>query len=337
MPSMTKRDRLLAAIAGQTVDRPPVALWRHFPGDDQRAEELAAAQIAFQRHYDFDLIKVSPASSFCVEDWGVKDRYVGSLEGTREYYHYPVASPEGWRRLPVLDPAQGALARQLRCLEIIGQELGQEPDKVPFIQTVFSPLAQAKNLAGQERMLALMRQDPDAFKAGLETITKTTIAFLESAKRTHMAGIFYAVQHARYTLLSEAEYRQFGEPLDRRILEHLDGTWFNMLHIHGQDVMFDLLADYPVHAINWHDQETPPSLKAALDRTDKLLVGGLGRIETMMRGTPEDVRAKVADAIAQTQGKRFMLGVGCVTMIVTPWGNIAAARRAVEDYRPDSS
>jgi len=215
----------------------------------------------------------------------------------------------------------------------MGQELSQEPDEAPFIQTIFSPLAQAKNLAGPERMLTLMRQDAAAFKAGLETITQTTIAFLQAAKRSRMAGIFYAVQHARYSLLSEAEYREFGEPYDRRILEHLDGTWFNMLHIHGQDVMFDLLADYPVQALNWHDQETPPSLQEAQARSDKVLVGGLGRIETMMCGTPDDVRASVAEAMAQTGGRRFIVGVGCVTMIVTPWGNIAAARQAVEDYR----
>ncbi len=333
MPSMTKRDRLLATIADQAVDRPAIALWRHFPGDDQRAEDLAAAQIAFQRLYDLDLIKVSPASSFCVQDWGAQDRYLGNLEGTREYYRHPVAWPEDWRRLSVLDPAQGALGRQLRCLEIIGEELRHDADEAPLIQTIFSPLTQAKNLAGAERMLVLMHQDADAFKAGLETITRTTIAFVEAAKRTRLAGIFYAVQHARYGLMSEAEYREFGEPYDRRILEHLDGTWFNMLHIHGQDIMFDLLADYPVQAINWHDQETPPSLREAMDRTSKVLVGGLGRIETMMRGTPDDVHAKVADAVAQTRGKRFILGVGCVTMIVTPWGNIAAARQAVEDRR----
>jgi uroporphyrinogen decarboxylase len=333
MPSMTKRDRLLATLAGQAVDRPAIALWRHFPGDDQRAEDLAAAQIVFQRRFDFDLMKVSPASSFCVEEWGVRDRYLGSLEGTREYYHYPVTSPEDWRKLPVLDPEQGALARQFRCLEIIGEALRRDADEVPFIQTIFSPLAQAKNLAGPDRVLLLMRRDPDAFKAGLETITQTTIAFLEAAKRTGVAGIFYAVQHARYALMSEAEYREFGLPYDRQILEHLGGTWFNMLHIHGQDVMFNLLADYPVQAINWHDQETSPSLKEAVERTDKVLVGGLGRIETMMRGSPDDVRAKVADAVAQTEGRRFILGVGCVTMIVTPWSNIAAARQAVENYR----
>jgi uroporphyrinogen decarboxylase len=333
MVSMTKRDRLEATLAGQTVDRPAVALWRHFPGDDRRAKELAAAQFAFQRLYDFDLMKVSPTSSFGVEDWGVQDRYLGNVEGTYEQFEYPVTSPQDWRELPMLDPSRGALSRQLRCLEIIGEGLRNDPDPAPFIQTVFSPLAQAKKLAGIDRMLTLMRQEPQAFKAGLETITRTTMAFVESAKRTRVAGIYYAVQYANHTTMSEAEYREFGEPYDRRILEGLEGTWFNMLHIHGQDIMFDLLADYPVQAINWHDQETPPSLKEAIVRTDKTLVGGLDSMDTMMRGTPEDVRAKVATALAQTGGKRFILGVGCVTMVATPWGNIAAARQAVEEYR----
>jgi uroporphyrinogen decarboxylase len=102
-----------------------------------------------------------------------------------------------------------------------------------------------------------------------------------------------------------------------------------MLHIHGQDVMFDLLADYPVQAINWHDRETPPSLAEAMERTDKLLVGGLDQ-ETVMTGTPDDVLAKAADAMTQTGGRRFMLGVGCVTMVASPWGNVAAARKSVE-------
>ena len=69
----SKRDRLKAAIAGQKADRPPVALWRHFPVDDQDPALLAAATAAFQQTYDFDLVKVTPASSFCLRDWGAQD------------------------------------------------------------------------------------------------------------------------------------------------------------------------------------------------------------------------------------------------------------------------
>jgi hypothetical protein len=86
---MNKRERLAAAIAGQSVDRVPVALWRHFPGDDQAPAALAAATVAFQRRWDFDFVKVTPASSFQIKDWGAQDAWQGNIEGTRQYASTP--------------------------------------------------------------------------------------------------------------------------------------------------------------------------------------------------------------------------------------------------------
>ena len=42
---MEKRERLEKTIAGEQTDRVPVALWRHWPGDDQRAADPEKAQI----------------------------------------------------------------------------------------------------------------------------------------------------------------------------------------------------------------------------------------------------------------------------------------------------
>jgi len=323
---MTKTERLQAAIRGEAVDRPPVALWRHFPGDDQRPEDLAAETVAFQRRYDFDFVKVTPASSYCLHDWGVEDVWVGNMEGTREYTVYPIRSPEDWRTLRLLDPTQGALGAQLEVLRLIARDLGE----TPFIQTIFSPLAQAKNLVGEDNLLVHLRRWPDALHAGLETITATTIRFVEAARERGIAGIFYAVQHAQYGMLSEEEYIAFGRPYDLRILESAQGLWLNVLHLHGNDVMFDLLADYPVQVINWHDRETWPSLVEAQQRFGGAVCGGLQQWEVMVRGTSEAVRAQAAEAIAQTGGRRFILGTGCVTPIVAPASNIRAARQAVE-------
>jgi len=256
----------------------------------------------------------------------VRTRWVGNQEGTREYVHHPVSTPEDWARLPVLDPRQGALGEQLRCLALVRE--GAED--TPFLPTVFSPLAQAKNLVGGERLLVHLRQHPAALKAGLETITATTVRFVRAARRAGIAGIFYAIQHANYSLLSEAEYREFGRPYDLRILEAAaEGTWFNLLHLHGGDAMFDVVADYPVQAINWHDRETPPSLAQALGRTRATLCGGIDRTEVMLRGSPDEVRAQVADAIQQTGGRRLIIATGCVILITSPTANIWAAREAV--------
>jgi uroporphyrinogen decarboxylase len=325
----SRRERLEAILRGEPADRTPVALWRHFPGDDQSAEGLARSQIDFQRSYDFDFMKVTPSSSFCVDDWGVKTRYEGNTEGTRVYHNRRIMHPRDWYELPALDPLEGVLGQQIQCLNLIRQELGGE---TPFIQTIFNPLSQARYLAGDARLLAHLRTHPGAVRAGLETIATTTARFVEAVCQTGVAGIFLAVQHASYRLLTREEYERFGAPFDRLVLDALTaGAWFNVLHLHGLDVMFDLLADYPVQALNWHDRETSPTLAEGLTLTPRVLIGGLRQWETIVQGSPADVQAEVEDAIRQTGGRRLIVGTGCVTPIVAPLGNLRAARDAVDN------
>jgi uroporphyrinogen decarboxylase len=260
---MNHLERLQACIGGGPIDRPPVALWRHFPVDDQTPQSLAAAVLAFQRTYDFDLVKLTPASSFCLKDWGVQDEWRGSTEGTREYTQPVIVRPEDWERLPVLDPFKGHLGEQLTCLRLLIEELGPQ---VPVLQTVFNPLAQAKNLAGKNRLLVHLRSHPDLVHAGLKIIAETTRRFIEEASKTGIAGLFYAAQHAQLGLLSIDEYQSFGTFYDLQLLEASQDLWLNMLHLHGEEIMFDQLSNYPVAVINWHDRDTYPSLKEARER-----------------------------------------------------------------------
>jgi uroporphyrinogen decarboxylase len=326
---LTHRERLETCLAGAKVDRPPVALWRHFPVDDQVPENLAAATIDFQNTYDFDLVKVTPASSFAVKDWGAGDEWRGAVEGTRQYTRSVIQTAEDWERLPVLDPDRGALAAQLECLRLIVRELGAN---TPIIQTIFSPLAQAKNLAGGAQLLVHLRQYPDAVKAGLARIAESTRRFVEATRATGVDGVFYAVQHAQFGLLSLDEFLTFGRPFDLQVLETAQDFWLNMLHIHGQDVMFEALSSYPVPVINWHDRETAPSLAQAKARYPGVVCGGLRRWETVVLGTPEQVRAEARDAIQATNGERFILGTGCVVFTNAPRANLMAARRSVDEF-----
>ncbi|MGE5224796.1 MAG: uroporphyrinogen decarboxylase family protein, partial [Omnitrophica WOR_2 bacterium] len=304
---MSHIERLQACLGAGSLDRPPVALWRHFPVDDQSPEGLAAAALFFQRTYDFDLVKVTPSSSFCLKDWGVEDEWRGDPEGTRNYTRAAIRQPEDWEHLPVVDPSRGFLARQLASLRILVNELGPE---VPAIQTIFSPLAQAKNLVGSGNLGVHLRRYPDALHAGLKTITESTRLFIEAARKTGIAGIFFAVQHAQFSLFSADEYKAFGRNYDLQVLEAAQGLWLNMLHLHGEDVMFSQVADYPVSVMNWHDRDTAPSLSEALARFPGAVCGGLSRIRTMVLGTPEQVTAEARSAIEATKGQRFILGTG---------------------------
>ncbi len=323
----THRERMEACLSGQKLDRPPVALWRHFPVDDQSPQNLASATLQWQNTYDWDLVKVTPASSFALKDWGVDDQWEGNGEGTRSYTKRAVFSIDDWSKLTVLDADSPHLAAQLNCLSIIRSELGTE---VPILQTVFSPLSQAKNLAGGETLLAHMRMRPELVGRGLEIIAESTRRFIRAARAHGLVdGIFYAVQHAQTSLLSKDEFIEFGRAYDLLTLESARPLWLNMLHIHGENIYFNSLADYPVQIINWHDRDTPPSLSEALSRTRALLCGGLRR-ETIVYGSAADVQTEIINATQQTQGQRLVLGTGCVVPVIAPHGNLMAARTGVE-------
>lgn len=324
---MNHRERIAATIANEEVDRPAVALWRHFPVDDQEPSSLAKAVIDLQRAYDFDLVKITPASSFCIKDWGAQDEWHGAVEGTREYTHRVIQNPNDWEKITPLNPQKGYLSAQLECMRIIVEELGAD---VPVIQTVFSPLSQAKNLVGKDNLSVHVRKYPGELKAGLKTIAESIQRFLEAGVQTGVDGIFYAVQHAQYGLLSEKEYDEFGTAFDQQALEPVQQYKTNMLHLHGREVMFDRFIEYPFGIINWHDRESPPSLTEARQKFSGALCGGLRRQETMVLGTPEQVKAEARDAIQQTGGRGLILGTGCVMPTIVPRGNIIAARQSVE-------
>ncbi len=320
------KERIENCISGVENDRPPVALWRHFPVDDQDPRRLAKATLNYQGNFDFDLVKVTPASSFCLKDWGVEDEWQGYFEGTRKYTKRVIQHPEDWEKLKPLDPRRGALGAQLACLEVIKQAL--EPD-TPVIQTIFSPLAQAKNLVGGAELFFHLRCFPDALHAGLRVISESIARFIAEVEKIGVSGIFYAVQHAQYGLLSEAEYRSFGQRYDLEILNPERNFWLNMLHLHGEDVMFDLFQDYPLQVINWHDRDTAPSLAEGQARFPGVVCGGL-RVNTMVLGTPDAILAEARQAREATAGKRFILGTGCVTPITAPYGNLMTARHSLD-------
>jgi uroporphyrinogen decarboxylase len=325
--SMTRRERLAAAVAGAAVDRVPVALWRHFPVDDVSAEELAVTAAAFQHQYDWDFIKLTPSSHYSVADWGTTAFYRGHPHGTSEYITYAVKTPEDWGRLQPLDVQAGILGDQLTCVRRLRELVG---DEVPIIETIFSPLDQVRHLVGRGNELVHLRRYPQAVRAAIEVIMETTLAFVRAVIAAGADGIFYATQYAQADQMSQTEYEEVCRPLDLRVLEAAQGGTFSLLHVHGVHTYFDVFVDYPVQAINWHDRETGPTLAEGAQRFPGLVVGGVSQKE-IVEGKPEQIRAIARQAIAETGGRRMALSTGCVLPTVAPWGNIRALRGVVDE------
>ncbi len=322
---MTKRERIEAAVHGRPVDRVPISFWRHFPEAEMRAETLAEALAAFQRRHDLDLVKMMPNAAYATEDWGCEIEYTANPMGVRKVVKRVVHERGDWGRIRPVDPRSGAFGREVRCVEVLRKAVGD----VPIVQTVFSPLSVAYKLGG-ERVLEDIRRPPAALHLALQAVAETLRGFVKACLQAGADGIFFATQLASEKFCSAGKYREFGRPYDLQVLEAAEASAFSVLHLHGADIFFDLVADYPVHAVNWHDRRVLPTMTEARERYSRCFVGGLDEAETLPRGPASRVREEVRDAIAQMRGRGLIVGPGCVYPVATPESHLEAARQAVD-------
>jgi uroporphyrinogen decarboxylase len=325
---MEKRQRLETILAGERADRVPVALWRHWPGDDQRAADLAQATIAFQQTYDWDFVRVTPFSAYSVADYGVQTGWQGHPSGDRTILKQPISRSLEWTELRTLDPMRGESGKYLHTVELVCEAL---PD-VPVLATIYSPLTQTAMTGGEAQMFRHLRTQPDRVRTGLNTFTESTLRLVDALKRTPVAGICYVAGHASFETMPEDEYKQMGMAYDRKILDLLPSRWWlNILQLQGAAPMFDLMASYPVQVIHWN--ATEPDLEKARAIFPGVLCGGLDREQHIHYGTPTMVRDIARGLIDRMDERRFILSADQTIPVSTPLANLRAARGAVESMR----
>lgn len=308
---MTKIERIKAALRGEATDRLPYGFWTHMPDIDHDPQQLAEVTAAFAQRLDLDFVKSMPNGFYCVEDWGCEIDFSEIAHGgAGKVVRHVVNDPADWRKLAVLNPAQGAMGRELRHLAELVRRVGTG---VPVLATVFSPLTIANKVSNGAHRTHLAN-DADALMAGLEIITQVTCEFTRAAIACGCAGVFFATQDATHQAFDEATYRRVAEPFDHRVLHAARnaGGWFNVIHMHGDDVLFDVLKQYPVDALNWHIGETLPAI------SDYRLSGGtLPIVGGLQRGyiTSGDLAAVFRDidlTVTQAQKRGIILAPACV-------------------------
>lgn len=327
---MRKRERLEHVISGDKPDRIPVALWRHWPGDDQRYADLARSIIDFQHDYNWDFIRVMPSTNFQVVDYGVQDEWHGNLSGTREISKSIVRRSLEWTELRSLSPDRGMLGQQVECTRLVCSAM--EAEGTPVIQTIYSPFAQATRIGGRELTLRNMRTHPDRLRTGLNILTESTLRFLEALWRIpNVAGVFFVTENANYDTMSESEYETFAMPYNLKILESLpERWWFNTVQVQGASPMLRLFSQIPAQVINWDTREGHPDLSRYRSIFSKTVCGGLSDWADLHQGTPSSIQDAVRQAVQHTQGSSFILGGSDMGYITTPIANIRAVRSLVE-------
>jgi len=314
---MTKRERVLAALRGDAVDRVPLSFWLHNFAEENSAQALTAETLRLARTFDWDFLKPQSRAQCFAEMWGL--RYTPSRERAVPYVttHTPLARAADVARLRPVDPGTGALGEQLVALRAIRAAVG--PD-VPIIWTIFAPLMVMPFLltGGREQALSIGRAEPSALEQGLDAITETLAGYARACLEAGADGLFYATNVATAALFTPAECRRFQRPFDLRILAQVSGAPFNLMHVCGSDVHFDEFHDYPVTAFSWATVPGNPSLREGHARTGRAVVGGLPAKPAIAGMTAEALTHRAQASISGTDGRWLLLGPDCSINPDTP-------------------
>ncbi len=325
---MSRRDRVLAAVRRQPVDRVPYALWRHFPQVDRNPAGLAQATLRFHERYGSDILKITPSGGSAVEAWGCVEDDRVEPDGHRPCAACAVRDADDWRKIRPLEPTSApGYAQQLET--IIRMGFDRRIGDAPVLATLFSPLSLARKLSG-DRLPHDLRRHPALVRDALEAIAETLVRFAEVVVSEGVSGIFYSIQAASRSLHTEEEYAEFGEPYDRRVLAAVHGrSALAVVHAHGDRLMFDRLAALPGDVWSWDARGAGPPLDEGRARVPGAVLGGLDQWRTLRDGTPAAAEAEARDAAARTGGIGLIVGPGCVLPMHTPDEHLAAVVRAL--------
>ncbi|MBK9121986.1 MAG: hypothetical protein IPM16_02545 [Chloroflexi bacterium] len=330
---MEKRERLERTLAGEAADRAPIAVWRPFPGDDLRSADYAQAIVDFQLRYDWDMCMIAPPWSFAGGDYGLQEEWRGAPDGERIAVRRPIRRSLDWTDLRPADPSKGELGRLTET--IAGVIDGLRMTGVSVVVGVLSPLTQAERLVGRELLIRHLRLRPDRLMTGLNTLTESTVRFLDSLRGTAVSGIALVSELADCTVLSEPEYESFGLPGDSALLSSAPkGVWLRIAYLAGAAAMTRLFARLPATLVAWDDRSSETDLAAGRSMWSGPILGGLDAELDMRAGTPSGVREAVRASLHTMGNRRLVVGCGRPLPVTVPHGNLKAARTAVERGTP---
>jgi uroporphyrinogen decarboxylase len=155
-------------------------------------------------------------------------------------------------------------------------------------------------------------QNPRAVQKALQTIGHNLASFARRCLSAGADGIFLSVRDDWVDIDNHDNlYRQLVGPTDLAILEAVSNARFNMLHVCGKALDLRRFNNYPVHAINWADRAAGPAISEAKEWLKPAICAGVDNLNTLPKGSPQDVALEISDALAQAGERPIMICPGC--------------------------
>lgn len=297
---MTKRERVIAAMHNQPVDRPPVGFWFHFKPEQAKGQPCVQAHLDYYNRIDTDIAKLM-------------------CDG---YFDYPnpvaknIKDVKDWYAMKPLGPESDFIREQVERVKAVKAGLQSE---CLVLYNVFAPFSTLRFGAGDDIVMRHLKEDPAAIAYALEVVAQDNCTLCELLfTEAKVDGIYYCVQGGEKDRFTPAEYRRHVTPSDLAVLEHINKFGdLNVLHCCGWAGIpnhMEVWQDYPATAINWACfVENMDLVEGKKFFGGKCVLGGFdNRAQSLIvNGSREEIEAYTKELVEKAGKTGVMIGADC--------------------------
>lgn len=298
---MTKKERVLAVLAGEEPDCTPVSFSLHFPKEENAGEAGVQSHLKFFWETDTDICKIMNENLVpCV----------GELNGPEMWGRVCAACREGDFVEKQADFAKRILDGCDKDAFTLGTLHGITASGIHPIEPFYG-YDQSRTL-----LVESLRENPEAVLEAFDCITEQQCRLVRAYAQAGMDGVYYAALGGERRWFTDSEFQAWIEPFDKRILSEIRKAGMAVfLHICKDGLNMERYASYAPYAdaVNWGVYEAPLPLEEG-ERLfpGKTLMGGLpNRSGVMTQGTEAELAQEAQRLVRRYGPKRFILGADC--------------------------
>ncbi|MCL5103407.1 MAG: hypothetical protein M1133_04755 [Armatimonadetes bacterium] len=369
---MTGRERLLNIFDRRAADRIAVApfIYENFVKEfhHDHSVDLIAGTIDVCEHFGFDIIhrNCTPAYDHIgdsSDNWRVEKETEtsGRDECVRTVVHTPegnltevyrlvwiseydaeatsteylVKSEDDFQLLAQYQPPVSKLDASL--IVRTREALGERGITAPWVQGAFNFVCVHYRSLDQLVMDAL--ENPEFYHSMMEYFLASNMSIIQQYIDAGPDVLSYAANTASGKMVSEAFFREYILPYEKRLIEYIQNQGVHVLYHNCGYArkLFDCYVELGMHA---YESLTPlpfgdTLLNEALEILGPHMVisGGLDQIEFLRTARPTDVRNKVMDMMSTVNGDtNFILAASDYLTEGTPHENILAFSEAGREF-----
>jgi MtaA/CmuA family methyltransferase len=318
MERMTSKERCLAAIHGNPVDRTAVfPLLMFFAANRAKityrqyathGPSLAEAQLKMYERFGVDAITACSDAFRISADLGGEMAYP---EDNPPYLIRPViASQTDLRRLGRPDPAQSdtRMHDRTEAVRVMHRTAGNECLVVGWVDM---PFAEACSICGISEFMMMMEDDPQLAHQTLEFLTPIVIDFALAQAEAGAAMI--GAGDAAASLISADRYRKFALPYEQRVCRAIHNAGkLVKIHICGNTTA--LLKDMISSGADLFNVDHLVPFDNACEiygQADKCFKGNLDPVSDFLQATPGQCRERSLACLRRARELRYILSAGC--------------------------